>query len=232
VVPFSVLSHGNSYIYGKNHNTALKENPLHYNTVLVEFLRNSIKKGKYEILLHGITHEYQRIGSKLVPEMLWKDKDTLMSGIREGKSYLESVLHCNIKTFVAPSNKINQKGICAIEKIGLNFSGIIYNCDRRLNNKYLINYFKRWSFRLFKGYPYPGLLDYGSHKEINACRLESFSYLWKLYQLCKNSKLPMVINTHYWHLNKNKDVRTIFWQFIHRALTDGAEPVLLERCIE
>ena len=42
------------------------------NKKLVEFLKEGMKNNKYEVLLHGINHEYKLEDNEWIPEMMFK----------------------------------------------------------------------------------------------------------------------------------------------------------------
>ena len=62
------------------------------NKVLVDFINKGMKEGKYDVLLHGYTHEYKiDSAGKRYPEMIWRDSEELKKIIPEGKKYLEEL---------------------------------------------------------------------------------------------------------------------------------------------
>ena len=204
------------------------------NIELVKFLKEMVKTGRYEILLHGMTHEYKNICSVKTPEMINRAKDVnLCSDVLKAKKYLEVLFSCSISTFVAPNNAITTSGVNAVVNAGMNFSGIItYKKDRTLSIPYFKNYIVRWIFRIFEGVQYPGVLDYKTHFEINACSIYSYEYLIKMYSICKRKNLPLVINTHYWHPRDNPEIRSHVSMFIRYAIDDGAVPATISECIQ
>jgi hypothetical protein len=145
---------------------------------------------------------------------------------------MENTFDCKMKCFVAPSNKITERAIIEIAKLEMNFSGITQHFDRQMSLRYICNYMKRWAIRAVEQIPYPGVLNYGTHFEINACRLYSKDYLMRMYHYCKKHNLPMAINTHYWHLRDNPQIRAWFVEFIKYAVSDGSFPSNLSQCIE
>ena len=201
------------------------------NRELVEYLKTLVVSREGEILMHGITHEYRFANSMKIPEMLWIDIVELKTQLPVCKKYLEDTFDCKINCFVAPSNKITKRSILEIANLDMNFSGITQHFDRQVNFRYLRNYVKRWTIRAISKIPYPGVLDYGTHFEINACRLDSKDYLMDMYRFCKKHTLPMVINTHYWHLRDNPKISEWFIEFIQYAVSDGAIPSTISQCI-
>ena len=53
----------------------------------------------------------------------------------------------------------------------------------------------------------------------------------KYCKFCKKHTLPMVINTHYWHLRDNPKISEWFIEFIQYAVSDGAVPSTISQCI-
>ena len=113
-----------------------EKRPVHTNQSLVDFLRPLIESRKIDIMLHGFDHVYvvsktagdpgkpateewmQTLrsgmpGSRLVwrGECAWKDAEKLFAETMTGKSYLDSVLGCDVSVFVPPSNQIGRAGI-------------------------------------------------------------------------------------------------------------------------
>lgn len=233
VVPFSVKDHTGNKPYGDIDDNLPKYNKLGENAKLVEFLKEGIKNNKYEVLLHGINHEYKLEDNEWIPEMMFKEEQELMSGIENGKNYLEKILDTNINVFVSPSGGIENKGIRAIEKQGLNYSGIIgRHKDRDISLYYIYSYVKRWSHRLITGMPYGGVLNYGKHKELIAYSIDNEKELLKTYKYCKKYDYPFVMYTHYWELNRNENYKRTVHNLVNYAIEDGAKPSFLSECFD
>jgi hypothetical protein len=81
---------------------------LHKNRELVAYLSDGIDRGRYSILCHGFTHEYERRGADLIQECLWKDPERLRVEATFSKAYLEQVLETSVDTYVPPGNSIYQ----------------------------------------------------------------------------------------------------------------------------
>lgn len=226
VVPFSVPIHRDDvFPYGKGHEYV--QYSIEKNSEIVSYINDGVANKRFDILMHGYSHEYRLIGGKWVAEMLWKNEDELYKEISYGKTVLEELFHRNITVFVAPNNHINEKGIRVIEKCGMDYSGIIQHFDRKINLLYLTNYLKRWGIRTIEGIPYPGVLDYGKHCELNAIDMGSFQRVKKIYTYCKKNDLPFVFYTHYWNLLQNKEQQGLLKDIYQYAIDDGAECVPL-----
>lgn len=200
------------------------------NTEIVNYLKRGVEANKYDILLHGYSHEYKRLGDSWKPEMIWKDHQRLQEELSEGKKHLESLFGQTISVFVAPNNAIDQKAISVIENLGMNYSGIIQKNDRRINHKYIWNFISRWGYRLARGIPIPGILDYGKHRELVAYTLDNFDRLIFEYNACKRRQQPFVFYTHYWQVNNSSKTKELLQRITEYIFEDGAELVGLSDC--
>lgn len=200
------------------------------NTALVDYLKNRLSNSTCDILLHGLNHSYHFEGGARLAEMQWRSNQVdLCSELVSEKNKLSKLFGYKVSVFVAPSNKISKYCLKQVANAGLNFSGIIPlvpNVNLSIRN--IINYFHRWFIRLVYHLPYPGVLKYDNHIEINACLLQSYDYLVKMFKFCKKHNLPMAINVHYWHLRDNPDELEILRKFIFDyAIPNGACPTTL-----
>lgn len=229
VVPFSVPIHRDDvFPYGKCENTEKKH--IEDNVELVDYLREQVQQGKYDILLHGYSHEYKKVADKWVAEMKWKSESQLFEELPFGKKILENLLNCNISVFVAPNNSIDQKAIDVIEELNMDYSGIILKGDRKKTLRYCINFIKRWIYRMFVHIPYPGILNYGKHKELVAYTLDDYDRLIKEYNKCKKHKSPFVVYTHYWQLNGDAKQKELIKKVYKYIKEDGAKLVSVSDC--
>lgn len=204
------------------------------NYELVNYLKKRAQEGSCDILLHGIYHEYKYPNGVKTPEMLWRESETenLTELIAQNKKTLEDLFGLPINCFVAPSNKIKLRGIEAVYKNNMHYSGIIpITFDRDFSFKSVINYIRRWGFRVLKGMPYPGVINYGTHVELNACNRTSYVFLVKMFHYCDKHNLPMAINVHYWHIRDNKEHYKEFFDFIKYAIAHGAKPARMRDCL-
>ena len=225
VVPFTVPYHGDVSPYGAK--LDYRCYAIGKNAELTKYLREKVKNGRFDILLHGYSHEYKKLNNVWIPEMLWKPEKQLEKELSVGKKYLENLFEHTIKIFVSPNNKIDRKGIKVINKLGLDLSGIIAHNDRPVEIKYLMNYVYRWMYRSIYGIQYGGLLDYRGHKELTAYSVDTFDRLRYEYEMCKENKNPFVIYTHYWNLLRNNDEMEKLRKIVLYVLNDGVELVPL-----
>lgn len=207
-----------------------------YNKGLVEWVRQEIKNGTCDILLHGVNHNYKITsnGDKLA-EMQWRDKEVnLAELLRKEKERLSCLFNYPITCFVAPSNKITKYCLAQVATVGMNYSGIVPmkpNVNMTIDN--FANYVKRWIVRAIYNLPYPGVLSYDNHKEVNACTLQSYEYLVKMFDFCCKHNYPMVINVHYWHLRDNPAELEKLRKFVMEyAIPKGAVPTRLSDLLQ
>lgn len=206
--------------------------PFGNNQDLVEYLKKGIKEGKYDILLHGNTHEYRfdSAGNRH-SEMIWRKYSDTVKRIPEGKSYLENLFDTSITWFAAPSNIISKENLRAVYENNLNYSGIIrMRFDRDISFRSIHNYAKRMYYWYAKKIHYPGLFNYGTHLEINATPLPSldqdviYGYFTHLFDFCKKHDLPLAINVHCWDMRDHPEKYDAFFSFVKYAIAHGAVP--------
>lgn len=223
VVPYTVPHHEKGVLpYGEG--IPFGFYPVGDNQELVSFLKGN---SRYDLMLHGYSHEYQQIDGKWYPEMLWKDEGRIARELREGKAYLEQLFERKIRVFVAPNNEVNVKAIRAAEALGLHYSGIINHRDRDLSLRYLMNYAARWGYRVLTGQRIPFVLDYGKHKEMVSYPLSNYDTMVQLYHQSKKRKAPFSVYTHYWELNRSPERKALLQRVYEYAVGDGAELVSL-----
>lgn len=198
------------------------------NLELISWLKIRLNEGKADVLFHGITHGYKFQDGKRLAEMQWRKEKNLAVEIRDLKKRLEEIIDYPIRVFVAPSNKISKYGIKCVAANGMNFSGIIpFSFERELTLQNIKNYAKRWYFRMKDQLPYPNILQYSDHEELNACTLQSYDYLVKMFHYCERLNSPMAINVHYWHLRDNPKEKAMLMNFVKYAVDHGAVPTAL-----
>lgn len=215
----------------KDNNTPM---PVGDNQELVDYLKKRFSDRSCDILLHGITHGYHFDSKgKKIPEMVWRDKDPdLTEKIKKQKEYLEKVFNIEISCFVAPSNRVLKKGIQAVYQNGMNYSGIVpTDFQREINIKSLNNYLRRIWIRATLKLPYPNVMIYTTHKELNAWNNIKFDYLKRMFKYCKKLDSPLAINVHYWHMRDYPERYDGFFDFVKYALDNGAQPARMRDCV-
>ncbi len=229
VVPYTVPVHRDDvFPYGEG--IRMDYYDIAGNPELVKYLCAGYQSGQYDILLHGYSHEYALQENHWVAEMMWKKSNQLERELAEGKQHLEQLFNVPVSVFVAPNNSIDQKAIAVLEELGMDYSGIIGLHDRKVSMRYLINFIRRWAFRITRKIQYPGVLNYGGHKELNAYTVDHYERLVYEYQICKKKQVPFVIYTHYWQLNTDERAKTLLKKIYQYVIEDGAEIVPLSEC--
>lgn len=208
--------------------------PVSENIALIAYLKEKFHKGECDLLLHGITHGYKfKTDGTKIPEMIWRNCETGLSEIiGKNKQYLEETFGIPITCFVAPSNQIKKNGIRAVYENGMNYSGIIpIDFQREFDTQSFRNYIKRILLRATLHIPYPQVMTYTTHKELNACNNIHKEYLMKMFSYCKKIDSPMAINVHYWHMREFPEHYKGFFEFVNYALNNGAVPARMRDCI-
>ena len=243
IIPFAVKSHfcgdrGNRFYQDKE----LK--PVGENKGLIEFLKEKIKENKIYIMLHGYSHQYKVAESdKDRPflaskenidllrqnqkrkelywygEYVWKGYEQLKSETKEGKKYLEDILHTKINVFVPPSNDISKEATDVVAGCKLNISGTIRlsKFNRSISICSCKNWLTRFFYRLRYDRVYPYIMDYGTHKELNAYELVpkvTLETLRNHLDFCLYKGAPFVMATHYWEMFEHSSQREIMKHFI------------------
>lgn len=212
VIPNAYPYHGDTQPYGQNLPKECR--PIEQNHNLVSYLKNSIGDSKCEILLHGYDHMYVVKNGKMIPEMIWKEESRLEREIPSGKKQLELIFNVEIKTFVAPSNEINAKGIRVIEKLGMNFSGCFHGFTRKFDSYFITNFFKRYFSRLKYGVPLGGTMVFKHHKELNTVGISDLDRMKQIFFACKKNNWNLVIVSHYWQLRDNDETKKTLYDFV------------------
>lgn len=229
VVPATVPTHKDLHPYGISFD--YREYPISENPDLISHLKAGCKAGRYDILLHGYSHEYQCQNGVWTPELLWKSEERIFQELMTGKAALEALLDHPVRVLVAPNNGIDQRGISAAERLGLNFSGTLgIRKDRAFDLYYCKNYLNRWLYRAVHQIPYGGILQFKRHQELYAYSLDDFERLKNAYQHSKREGHPFVVYTHYWTLKENSPNKNLLRQIYQYVMEDGAELVPLSAC--
>lgn len=230
VVPFGVPVHIDHSPFGSE--LPFQEYDIAKNEQLVEYLRAKVAENRYEIMLHGYSHEYKMVGSQWQAEMLWKTAQRLQEEIAYGKEYLQKLLNCTIRVFVAPSNQIDAKGIAVLENQSLDYSGIIEFGRRKSDLYSAYNLSRRLLYRVFTKVPYAGVMKYRKHNELTAFKVDNYADTIMRYEWCKRHGTPFVLYTHYWDLNGNPEKKQIVKAVYDYALMDGAKLVSMSSCFD
>ena len=88
--------------------------PIGDNKELIAELKKLAEEKKVEIAQHGVFHRYNEHGAELYVD------ETAYTAIRDGKEYLEKVFSVPIKTFIPPSNTIDEGCLRYVKHLNMN----------------------------------------------------------------------------------------------------------------
>jgi hypothetical protein len=185
--------------------------PLGENKPLVEYLRRRIAEGHYEAMLHGYHHDDEMVAREFLTG------SDLRRKVREGKKYLEDLLHTTIRVFVPPHNAIGRSGLDAICDEGLHLAGV---AGVRHGWRWSTPATWRvwWRLRLWRINGYTGIpwvLHLNDHKELAGNAITPLSTLkqnLKRFEEAKAVDGVFCAATHYWEfdqLTNDPDARTV-----------------------
>lgn len=170
--------------------------PIDSNIELINFLRQKLRKGQIEIMLHGYHHEDFDGG----PEFF--AGKNLIEKVAEGKKYLEYLLDTKIRVFVPPHNTISRTGLRAVIA-----SGLQLGCLTGIRGSWPIfswnSWHNKWRIQRWGSY-YPFIIDMGNHYELQSNAVTPSS---NLQCLKENMKLAAInkgyfcLATHYWEFD-------------------------------
>jgi peptidoglycan/xylan/chitin deacetylase (PgdA/CDA1 family) len=136
--------------------------PLHENRDLVEYLRENVARGRFEIMLHGYHHDDPNSQFEFGARGLLRER------VSTGRKYLEDLLGTSIRVFVPPRNRIGRPGLRALALEGLHLGGVtgVRNGWPPLSYKTWRLWLRLRRWRKDGGVGVPWVLDLGDHKEI------------------------------------------------------------------
>jgi peptidoglycan/xylan/chitin deacetylase (PgdA/CDA1 family) len=202
IIPFcrAGTSRGLPEAYRKQWST----HPLEKNKLLVEYLRQGIADGRYEAMLHGYHHDEPGTKREFV------SGSDLERKIRDGKRYLEDLLHTRIRVFVPPHNAIGRRGLEAVTRQGLHLGGVAglrggwsWISPASFENWWRL---RRWRKKGNAGIPW--VLDLNDHKEIAGTAitpLSRFKQSLRRFEEAYRVNGVFCAATHYWELNHSTD---------------------------
>jgi hypothetical protein len=209
VVPFHRAGHSKGVPARFRGNWTI--HPLHENHDLVEYLRENVARGRFEIMLHGYHHDEPN------SQFEFGNGGLLRERVSTGRKYLEDLLGTNVRVFVPPRNRIRRQGLRALALEGLHVGGVtgVRNGWPPLSYKSwrLWLHLRRW--RTNGGVGIPWVLDLGDHREIAGNPVTpSASFVRNQLALDLALKINGVfcLATHYWELStpsKNHEDPTV-----------------------
>lgn len=203
-----------------------KQYPIDTNDELTAFLKDQLERKRIGISMHGYSH-FMENGK---PE--FKSGHDFSAKVLHGKKCLEKLFGCQITVFTAPNNSMSRRGAKAVIDAGMNIV-MAYGFnpwERPVNYKtvksfvcLLIHYLK-----YKRNYPYPGVLDCGTHKE-HACVLISiksrFEQLKECFDFLRNKNANMCIATHYAGMYCMPEPRKAFCKFMDYVLSNYGQEI-------
>lgn len=201
------------------------------NHELLQYINHRKSRSEVDIVLHGLTHEYQ-FSDRVVAELKWKDPKIAEVELETAIKSFRQHFGKEIKSFVPPSNALSRDVARIIAAKGLNISGVIeVGFNRPVSVHSIINYICKISYKLITRRTIPYVLNYGSHKELTFYNLTPSSNIDELYNslyYCARKKLPFVLSTHYWELRDNESLRIHLHNLVNTALDLGYDPAFLD----
>ena len=199
--------------------------PIGKNRLLVDFLTEKIRNGKVCITLHGHNHKDNPDGYEFETGI------NLVSKVRDGKKYLEKLFGCPIRVFVPPHNRVSKEGLRAVIKNNLHLANVppFRHRDKFLHASVIIPSVRRLLLKCrHRGKPYPFVLNFGDHKELQCHGLvprTQLQELLKKFEFCYQMNGAFVLAAHYWEYDapcinhedsKMKDVLFRFWDIVRK----------------
>jgi Uncharacterized protein conserved in bacteria (DUF2334) len=174
--------------------------PLHENVELVDYLREKVCAGRFEIMLHGYHHDETHDR----PE--FAEGGDLHTRVLKGRRYLEDLLATRIRVFVPPHNAIGRPGLRAIAREGLHLAGAagVRGGWPVLSPGTWALWWQLRRWRTSGGLGVPWILDLGDHREIAGNAVTPLATL-KSSQKALDGAADVggvfCAATHYWELD-------------------------------
>jgi len=197
IIPFCRA--GRSRGLPPEHRERWSVHPLEENKALVDYLREGIADGRYEAMLHGYHHDEPNVRFEFA------DGVDLQRKVRNGKQYLENLLHATVRVFVPPHNAIGRKGLLAITREGLHLGGVAgmrggWSCFEPSSLKAWWR-IRRWRASGHDGIPW--ILELAEHRELAGNPVTPLSNveqnLKRFDEACEADGV-FCAATHYWEL--------------------------------
>jgi peptidoglycan/xylan/chitin deacetylase (PgdA/CDA1 family) len=179
--------------------------PLHENEALVEYLRQGIRDGRFEAMLHGYHHD-EPDGSRE-----FAAGSDLRRKVAHGRQYLEAVLSTTVRVFVPPHNAIRREGLRAVAAEGLHLAG-----TAGFRSGWPLHSPRSWVVWLelkrgARGRPNaPQILDLGDHREIPGQAVTPSSSTRRNQELLEQAIATggaFCAATHYWEFDVSGPAR-------------------------
>lgn len=196
VVPFQACTRSGAVPH--EHWTGDRVFPLADNAELVRFLREQISRGRVHVMLHGHSHRDEPGGYEFAAGT------DLSRKVREGRSYLESLLGVRITAFVPPHNSIGRAGLAALAEAGLLLSGRTNARIQGARGRDLLRFAGIRTRERILRRPHPHVIRYSRHREVGFHALtprSSESQLRQRLARAHAARGVFVLATHYWEFS-------------------------------
>ena len=199
-----------------------KQYPIGQNKTLINYLKEQVQKKRIGISMHGYTHFNE---SDDVPE--FELNQDYSEKVNEGKSHLEKTFGFEITVFTPPNNSMSSKGAKAVINAGMNIviAYGFYPWERPFNYKTIESFFRLYShfLRYKRKYPYPKILNCGTHQEHPSVAIgknSSFEQLKENFEFLRKKDANICIATHYAGLCCMPDIKKIFCRFLDYIISN------------
>lgn len=207
---------------------AKKSYRLGENQALVRYLKDGIKKRKFGIMMHGVTHEYIHVRGVSKPEYFHANYGCDV--LRAEREYLENIFMIDIDGFIPPGNYISPK---YYEMVSKEFR-YLFNVPSMLKSSRNLNIMNVWWW-LRRVYSYYFDLEYPHRKRINGYDFASvdlspttdYKKLGKRLKgyIKSENRYLIVLATHYWEMGgldyAGESVAEQFLKFVDGLKEDG-----------
>jgi hypothetical protein len=187
--------------------------PLDRNGGIVTLLREALARHRVTIALHGYTHQDYAEGFE------FQAAPDPERRVRDGVTYLQSILDTRISIFVPPHNALSKRALAAVSDARLNLLGsfLSFRPSLRPWDAYTpVNWWKVRRYRARTGrrktdrFVYPFVLRYAHHAEFGCHSLIPGTTLQQLidgFEEARRAGGDFCIATHYWEVDQvMKDV--------------------------
>lgn len=196
--------------------------PISENLELVNFLKEKIKIAHCDIMLHGFSHIRTEGGSE------FKILHDTAGLVKVSKEFLEHLFDTKISVFVPPYNRISSENTEAIGANKLNIGCLVSRNPLRrrpIKTVSIVSFIKRKSFSILIGaldIPYPFVLRYGNHKELQCYTITDrieWDDLKNIFEAVDKVNGTLCVATHYWEIANDQKIETLFRNLIDFALS-------------
>lgn len=204
----------------------VRQYPVGENRELITYLKEQLQKQHIGISMHGYCH----LKENGIAE--FESDNDFFEKVQNGKQYLESLFGFDISVFTPPNNSLSRSSTAALSDSGFNIVMAygFYPWERPLNYnttksfiRLLMHYFQHK-----RSYPYPGILNCGTHKEHACVVVGTFATVQQLkenFYFLQSKNANMCLATHYADLYYMPEYRNVFHEFLDYLTTHHREEI-------